>query len=161
MTTIEPRPYALIECRVVSHQRYGLVIRTAGGTRGYIDRGDIADGPIRADRWPTVGENLTCVVVAHRRDGRFQGSSRRRDIAFVGAVDDPRAALAAWGSIRDDESAGPPEKARFFALPEAVPLLRWALRHATGSPDRRRASEILADAPAELVREVGEDQEPS
>jgi hypothetical protein len=161
MSTIEPPPYALVECRVVSHQRWGLVIRSADGTRGYIDRGDVTDGPIRAEEWPAVGAHLTCVVVAHRRDGRFQGSARPRDIALVSAVDDPRAALEAWRAIRDDTSAGPGERARFFASPDAAALLRWALRHPAGSPHRTRAAEILADAPEDLVRDVGDDQGPS
>ena len=38
------------------------------------------------------------------------------------------------------------------------PLLRWALRQPAGSPDRRRAEDLLSEAPPHLVRSEAEDR---
>jgi hypothetical protein len=156
MTDFRVPKYALVQCQVLDHQPYGLLIQAGAGSRGFVDRADIADGVVAPEDWPRVGESMTCVVLGYARDGRVRASSRPRDVALVRDSREPGGAISAWIRVRDHGFSDPSDKEVFFASPDAVPTLRWALRHRVGSLDQNRALEVLADAPEEIVREVGE-----
>lgn len=156
MADSQIRKYALVECHVLDHQPYGLSIQVGAGPRGFVDKADIADGAAAPEDWPRIGESVTCVVLGYARDGRVRASSRPRDVALVRAVSDPGAAISVWIRVRDGGFIDPSDREGFFASPVAVPTLRWALRHRVGSMDRTRASEVLAEAPEDIVRKVRE-----
>ncbi|GHJ13365.1 hypothetical protein TPA0908_13600 [Micromonospora sp. AKA38] len=154
MTESQIPRYALVQCEVTGHASYGLVLQVSGGVRGFVDKVDIADEAVAFEDWPHVGESLTCVVLGYSRDGRIRASARPRDIALVAAVSDPESALMAWVRIRDQGFADSRDRARFIESADAIPVIRWALRHRIGTADWNRASEILSDAPDRLKREV-------
>ncbi|MGW4384404.1 hypothetical protein [Kitasatospora sp. NPDC004531] len=142
--------YALVDCVVVVHRHYGPVTRTApGDVPGYVDCLDLSDDPAagRAD-WPAVGQQLTCVVLGTTKDGRLRLSARPRDVELVGAVADLPAALATWRAVRDGGGAA----AEFLRADDAVPVLRWALRHPAGSGERTRAEALIERAPDGVQR---------
>jgi hypothetical protein len=150
------RRYDVVVCGVSGHQPYGLVIQVGDGPRGYIDSADIADEPVSADRWPAVGEALPCVVLGYTRDGGVRACSSPSYVAFIEGVSDPHRAISTWTRVRDGGFNDPDDRAEFFASPDTVPILRWALRPRADSLDRTRASEILGGAPEELARAVRE-----
>jgi hypothetical protein len=155
MSDIDAPRHPLVECEVTGHRHYGLVVRTVAGDRpGYVDASAISDELFTpADLWPSMGRVLTCVVVGGRRDGRLNLSCRPRDVELARSVADVREALAEWRTIRDEVRVGGrlPE---FMRSPDAVAVLRWALRRPADSPDHLGASELLADAPVGLARAV-------
>jgi hypothetical protein len=147
---------SLVECRVIKHAPYGLMLRTLPGDEpGYADSDAISDEPRSGtDHWPAVGAKVQCVVIARRRDGRLALSCRPRDVALARAAPDPVSALEAWRRVRDDGSRDPGLRSEFLASENAVPVLRWALRAPEGSPDRTLASEMVATATGPLARRV-------
>lgn len=149
MENSEYPKYSLVECRIVGHQHYGLVVRTVPGDRpGYVDESAISDQQYAPmNEWPGVGEALLCVILGDTRDGRLRLSSRPRDVALARAVVDVEATLSIWRRIRDEATAEPDPLVEFLGSQEAVPTLRWALSRPDGSADRLRASEIVEKAP--------------
>ncbi|BCL16869.1 S1 domain-containing protein [Micromonospora sagamiensis] len=152
MRGVKDPKYSLIECRVVRHQHYGLVMCVvADGSPGYVDRIAISDEPsVPEERWPGVGDVIPCVVLDHLRDGRLRLSCRPRDVAYAAAVSDLEAALTLWRKVRD-EGVGRAEVEDFLAPRDAEATLRWALRRPVGSVDHSRVVEIVAEAPGWLV----------
>lgn len=151
------RDYSLVECRIASHQHYGLTVHTiAGNIPGYVDESAISDEDFTPRVcWPSKGERLTCVVLGKAGGGRLRLSSRPRDIELANSVVDVVIALAAWRLARDDEEGV--GLAEFWRLPDVVAVLRWALRRPAHSRDRARAVEIVALAPTAIkdsLREV-------
>lgn len=156
MENLEYPKYSLVECRIVRHQHYGLVVRTVPGDRpGFIDESAISDQPYAPmSDWPGVGETLLCVVLGGSRDGRTRLSSRPRDVALARAVVDVEAALLVWRRIRDEATLEAGPLAEFFESREAVPTLRWELNRPHESTDHSRASEIFEKAPDCLKRQL-------
>ncbi|MFE0592568.1 hypothetical protein [Micromonospora echinospora] len=147
MSDVKHPEYSLVECRVVRHRHYGLVMRVVPDeSPGYVDRIEISDEPsVPTERWPGVGDVIPCVVLGHRRDGRLRLSCRPRDVAYASDVSDLEAALTLWRKVRDE--AGRAEVEDFLASRDAEASLRWALRRPVGSVDHSRAVEIVAEAP--------------
>ena len=137
--------YAVVDSTVVGHQRYGVLVRSDSGRPGFIDRADLADGPAPPHEWPAIGDRVRAVVLGPTRTGRLRLCTRPSYLALIGSVTDPAVALAEW--VR---AADPGARQEFYRSPNARPLLRWALRQPAGSPDRRRAEDLLAGAPPDL-----------
>ncbi|KDN87209.1 hypothetical protein KCH_10300 [Kitasatospora cheerisanensis KCTC 2395] len=137
-----------MECVVIGHQHYGPRTRTvAGDLPGYVDASVVSDDPGSSrEDWPAVGQRLDCVVLGQTRDGRLRLSARPRDIELIRSVAEVRTALTGWRALAEagDEAAGVRE---FLRTPEALPTLRWALRHPAGSEDRVRAEAMVERMP--------------
>jgi len=54
-----------VECVVVGHIHYGLLIESEDGERGFVDRMYIGGAP--GTPWPAVGTVLPCVVIGYTR----------------------------------------------------------------------------------------------
>jgi hypothetical protein len=147
--------YSLVDLEVTGHQPYGVLVRTADGTSGFVDSADISDVPISRADWPPIGYRAAGVVLGVTRAGRLRGSLRPADVELVESVDDPQSVFAEWGRIRDRGFADDAEKNDFFAAGETPAILRWALSQHETSLDRGRAVEILSDAPEPLRVELG------
>lgn len=156
MNAPEFRKYSLVECQIVRHQHYGLVVSTIlGGRSGFVDESAISDEPYTpSSDWPRVGEELLGVVLGETVDGRLRLSSRPRDVALARAVGDVEVALMAWRQIRDDVNGVESRLSEFLKSSEAVPILRWAKSRPLESIDRVRALEIIAIAPESLARDL-------
>lgn len=156
MGTPEHPQYSLVECRIVRHQHYGLVVRTVSDHQpGFVDESAISDQPsVPMNEWPGVGATLPCVVLGGTRDGRLRLSSRPRDVALARAGLNVEAALSTWRRIRDEATVEDDLLVDFFESQEALPTLRWALDRPHGSADHSRAIEIAEKAPDWLKRRL-------
>ncbi|MEV0680255.1 hypothetical protein AB0I60_27440 [Actinosynnema sp. NPDC050436] len=85
--------YDRVECLVTGHRHFGLLVRTDGGTPGFVDSADIADARAATADWPPVGSRLRCDVLGLARDGRVRVTSAPAYVELVGSLDDPREAL--------------------------------------------------------------------
>ena len=156
MTAGQAHRYSLVDLEVTGHQPYGVLFRTAAGTPGFVDKADISDAPIAPEVWPAIGYRGTGVVLGVTRTGKLRASLRPADVGLVRSVDDAESALNAWAKIRDRGFADASEREKFFAAPEAVAILKWALCQREFSPDRGRALDVLSEAPAQLRAELGD-----
>ncbi|HYS40734.1 MAG TPA: hypothetical protein VEO01_34400 [Pseudonocardiaceae bacterium] len=154
MSSNEDPKYAVVDCTVVGHQAYGLVVQDDHGRRGFVDSLDIDDEIVAEHRWPPIGEPIRCVLLGHTRDGRLRLSLRPSDVALVTAVDNAAAALAEWARIRDLENPGVELRQSFYRSGRAADILRWALRRLPNSVDSMRAHQLLLDAPESLRIDV-------
>src|SRR5947209_8025121 len=93
--------YTAIECTVVGHQPYGLIVQSENDERGFIDSIEISDSPAARGEWPSKGQRLPCVVLGRTKDGRLRLSARQSDVMLVRTVDNVADALAEWQNIRD------------------------------------------------------------
>jgi hypothetical protein len=144
------RRYSLVDLEVTGHQSFGVLFRTADGESGFVDLADISDVPIGRDEWPAVGYRGTGVVLGTTRAGKLRASLRPADVGLARDVDDPDGALDSWFRVRDRGFADESERDAFFAAPETVAVLRWALSQREPSPDRDRALDVVVDAPERL-----------
>lgn len=149
------RRYSLVDLEVTGHQSFGVLFRTANGESGFVDSADISDAPIARDDWPAVGSRGTGVLLGATRAGKLRVSLRPADVGLAKVVDDADSSLKTWFQVRDHGFADESERAAFFAAPDTVATLRWALSQRESSPDRERAIEIVADAPEPVRAELG------
>jgi len=149
------RRYSLVDLEVTGHQPYGVLFRTAEGESGFVDMADISDVPITRGDWPPVGYRGTGVVLGVTRTGKLRVSLRPAYVGLVRNVGDPDSAFEMWFQVRDRGFADDSERDAFFAAPEAIAVLRWALNQREPSPDRDRALEVVLDAPERLRAELG------
>jgi len=156
MTAEQANRYSLVDLEVTGHQSYGVLFRTTAGAVGFVDKADISDAPIAPQDWPAVGYRGTGVVLGVTRTGKLRASLRPSDVRLVRSVDDAESALNAWAKIRDRGFADSSERDGFFAAPEAVAILRWALCRREFSPDRGWALDLLSEAPEQLRSELGD-----
>ena len=144
MTTADIPRYTLVDGEVTGRQDYGLIVRAADNRPGFVDSADIADEPVPQEEWPSTGTRLRGVVLGVTRDGRLRLSLRPRDVTLVESVPDPAGALRTWHALR----RGDPDTVRAFqGSVEARALLRWALAHPAGSPDRELGERLLTRPP--------------
>jgi hypothetical protein len=155
MTAEQAGRYSLVDLEVTGHQPYGVLVRTADGAPGFVDSADISDVPIAREDWPAIGHRAAGVVLGVTRAGKLRASLRPADVGLVQGVDDAQSAFTEWARVRDQGFADEADKNDFFAARETPAILRWALSQHESSPNRRRASEILADAPGSLRAELG------
>ncbi|MGX4735928.1 hypothetical protein [Kitasatospora griseola] len=99
-------------------------------------------------RWEIVELTPAQVDRGKTRDGRLRLSARPRDVELARSVADVRAALEVWRAMRDEAA----DAGDVLQTAEAVPVLRWALRHPVGSEERTRAEAVVDRVPEELVR---------
>lgn len=147
--------YSIVDCEVVSHRDFGLIVRSMEGGSGYIDVMDISDERLAPDRWPLPGQLISCVVLGYTRDGRMRLTARGGDIALVRNVADVASAIAEWETVRDASSSAT-GVGDFFQSGNAIALLRWALLRPRSSMDWKRASTLLRSAPEWIRRAVSE-----
>ena len=151
--------YAIVNCVVVSHQHYGLVVQSDAGRRGFVDRIDIADTATEAAEWPAVGDNIRGVVLGLTQDGRIRLSIRRMDIDLVESLHDPTQALREWQKIETARNNDPAIIEGFLQSSNARTLLRWALKRPPQSEDHVRALVVLEVAPEDIRDDfLGSDQ---
>lgn len=91
------RRYDVVHCSVVGHARYGLLIESQDGERGFVDSSYITDKP--GEPWPAVGQRLRCVVLGHTREGRLRAPAMPLYVETVAAADDPVAAVDTWSLL--------------------------------------------------------------
>jgi hypothetical protein len=155
MTAEQAGRYSLVDLEVTGHQPYGVLVRTADGTAGFVDSADISDVPIARADWPAIGYRAAGVVLGVTRAGKLRASLRPADVELVKGVGDAQTAFTEWARVRDQGFADDAERNAFFAARETTAILRWALSQHESSPDRGRAVEILSDAPESLRAELG------
>lgn len=151
--TEHPR-YTVVSCTVVDHQRYGLVIQSELGQRGFVDRAEISDGVISVDMWPKVGDQIRGVVLGYTNDGRIRISARPRDVTLIESLAEPMAAMEEWRAIKETSTRNVIARNYFYKSPNAPALLRWALRNPPSSADRNKALELLSTAPVQLRNQL-------
>jgi hypothetical protein len=86
--------YDVIQCSVIGHAQYGLLIESEDGERGYVDSTHITDKP--REPWPAVGQRLRCVVLGYTKEGRLRAAATPQYVEVVAAADDPVAADDQW-----------------------------------------------------------------
>lgn len=91
------RRYDIVHCTVVGHVRYGLLIESEDGERGYVDSSYITDRP--GEPWPEVGLQLRCVVLGYTRDGRLRVAATPTYVDVLAPTGDPVAAVDQWRSL--------------------------------------------------------------
>ena len=64
------RRHDIVHCSVVGHVRYGLLIESEDGERGFVDSSYIGGRP--DEPWPEVGRRLQCVVLGYTGAGRLR-----------------------------------------------------------------------------------------
>jgi hypothetical protein len=146
--------YELIECNVVAHASYGLIIESTSGERGYIDTADIGDTPLERKDWPSVGRTITGVAIGYRRDGRLVISARPSDIALVRAAVDIQGTMNEWARLRRADEEYTRAKDSMTTSDDAEVVLRWALSRSRLSPEPGVALRALANAPSSLLLEL-------
>jgi hypothetical protein len=152
--------YAIITFEVIGYADYGLLVRDVeSGGRGFVDRADVADAPVRADAWPAVGERARGVVLGCSRDGRIRVHSGQAYVALVESLVDPDSAMREWVAVKRAGVADAGIRDEFFRSPNSRALIRWALGRPQGSADRRAAVELLAVAPSKFLERFAEGQE--
>lgn len=97
MESPERRRYDVVNCVVIGHARYGLLIESEDGECGFVDSSDITDTP--GEPWPAVGEDLRCIVLGHAKDGRLRVAVTPAYVDVVAAADDPATAVDHWSSM--------------------------------------------------------------
>ena len=127
--------YSLVDLEITGHQRDGLVVRTADGADGFVDRADISDTPIPRADWPAIGSTAAGVVLGVTRAGKLRVSLRPGEVGLVTAalelvtgVDHTREAVTAWARVRDHDFADDAARNEFLAASRAAASLREALR---------------------------------
>src|SRR5689334_12700076 len=150
VTGAKATKYAVVECIVVRHQHYGLMVQLGTGDKGFVDQLEIADFPMQADEWPAVGDRIRAVVLGSNQDGRLRLSARRRDIVLIESSMDPASALEEWQRVKNSDSSEAELLAQFYRSSNARALLRWALSHDPSTAEYMRAREVLSLAPDEI-----------
>lgn len=87
--------YDLVHCSVVGHARYGLLIESEDGARGFVDSSYVSDRP--GEPWPEVGRRLRCVVLGYTRDGRLRVAATPTYVDVMASTGD---AVAAYEQCR-------------------------------------------------------------
>ncbi|HEX5492980.1 MAG TPA: hypothetical protein VFX70_00215 [Mycobacteriales bacterium] len=150
------RRYDLVDCEIIGHHSYGILLRTSEGLTGFADLSDIFDAPTSRDEWPPIGTRMTGVVLGENRSGRVRVSTRTLDVALAREVADPEQALSEWIRMRDTGFRDPSGMDSFLGSVNAAAVLRWATRQRESSPDRARGLEVLASAPEWLRSAVAD-----
>ncbi|MFS8101787.1 hypothetical protein LFM09_32130 [Lentzea alba] len=146
------RRYAVVSGTVVSHPPYGIFLTTDTGDRAFIDSDYVADGGVRRDEWPQPGERVRGMVLGVTRDGRVRLSTRQSDVDLVDEGVDASRAMAAWDAFRQAGDAGSGQE--LLALPDAVAVLRWALRQPPGWNLKPKVLGLLEHAPPAVREEL-------
>jgi hypothetical protein len=89
--------YDVVECSVIGHVRYGLLIESRDGESGFVDRAHITDRP--GESWPAVGQPLRCVVLGYTKEGRLRAAATPLYVEMIAAADDPAAAANTWSLL--------------------------------------------------------------
>jgi hypothetical protein len=152
--------YSIITFEVIGYADYGLLVRDVdSGARGFVDRADVADAPIRADAWPAVGERVRGIVLGCSRDGRIRVHSGQEYVALIESLADPDSAMREWVAVKRAGVSDSGIRDEFFRSPNSRALIRWALGRPQGSADQRAAAELLAVAPSKFLEGPTEGRE--
>jgi hypothetical protein len=89
--------YDMVHGSVVGHVRYGLLIESEDGERGFVDSSYISDGP--GEAWPEVGRRLRCVVLGYTREGRLRVAATPTYVDVMASTGDSVAAWEQWRSL--------------------------------------------------------------
>lgn len=154
MTDSVPLRYSIVDCVVVGHQPYGLIVQSGTGVRGFIDRMDISDIPAAEDEWPALGTQVHGVVLGHARDGRLRLSARRMDKELLETLADPVRVLREWEAVKQASSSDVTITEGLYKSSDGRAVLRWALKHPSHSAEHMAALDILATAPMDILRDV-------
>lgn len=145
--------FDVVECTVVGHRHFGILVEADDGTPGFIDKAEVSDDYVDSTGWPLVGSRIRCVVLGHSHDGRIRVTSAPAHVELVNSLDDPQQALREWSSLK--ESHGAEVVASFYRSPNARALIAWGLKGVSGSSNRTLALELLAGAPESLRDALG------
>jgi predicted RNA-binding protein with RPS1 domain len=146
--------YTVIECTVIGHRSYGLIVRLDSGESGFVDRSYIADTVLSIDEWPRVNTRIRGILLGYTRDGRVRVSARRRDRVLIESLNNPESALHEWQMIESSTVDDTERRREFYRSPNAHALLKWALANPSNSVARQRAVELIAEAPSDLKRDL-------
>jgi hypothetical protein len=91
--------YDVVPCTVTGHVRYGLLIESEDGERGYVDSAYVTDKP--GEPWPAVGDQVRAVVLNYVQGGRLRVATSPTYVEQLIATGDPVAAADAWRQQRD------------------------------------------------------------
>jgi hypothetical protein len=119
--------YAVIEVTVVAHARYGLVVETADGERGWVEDDLIHDSRDITATWPAVGTALPAVVLGRTNDGRMKLAARPADVRYAKAARDPGSGLAAVERVRATDAEVRQAVRSLTTSPDGPPAVAWAL----------------------------------
>jgi hypothetical protein len=119
--------YALVDVTVVAHARFGLVVETADGERGWVEDDLIHDNRDRSAAWPAVGATLTTVVMGYTADGRIRFAARPADVRYAKAARDPGGGLAAVERVRATDADVRQAVKSLTTSPDGPPAVAWAL----------------------------------
>lgn len=149
--------YEIVECVITGHAPYGLIIQSASGERGYIDSGDISDGPLEPKDWPTVGQAITGVAMSYLRDGRLVVSARPSDVALVRSAADIQTTMDAWARLCRADEEYTKAVHSLVTSEDVMAVLRWALSRSQLSSEPGVALRALAGAASGMLLEVMDD----
>ncbi|MEV4116054.1 hypothetical protein [Nonomuraea sp. NPDC049695] len=153
METVMSPKYSLVDAMVVGHRPYGLIIRSAAGERGFVDRSHIAHIRVEANAWPPVGEQVRGVVLGRAEDGRLRLDIRKMDVELIESLTDPKRALQEWTEVETSSAE------TYCRSLEGAIVLRWALRHPPRTVEHARAMALLAAVSTD-ARRVLENDDP-
>ncbi|MGW6448601.1 hypothetical protein [Lentzea sp. NPDC055074] len=89
--------YDIVHCLVTGRVRYGLLIESEDGERGFVDSSYITDQP--GEPWPELGQRLRCIVLGYAKDGRLRAAATPLCVEMVASADDPVAAVERWSVL--------------------------------------------------------------
>jgi hypothetical protein len=119
--------YAVIDVTVVEHTRFGMIVASADGERGWVEDDLIHDNRDRGAAWPAVGSTLTTVVMGYTADGRIRLAARPADVRYARAARDPGGGLAAVERVRATDADVRQAVKSLTTSPDGPPAVAWAL----------------------------------
>jgi hypothetical protein len=119
--------YTVIDVTVVEHTRFGMIVATADGERGWVEDDLIHDSRDRGAQWPAIGATLTTVVMGYTADGRMRLAARPADVRYAKAARDPGSGLAAVERVRATDADVRQAVKSLTASPDGPPAVAWAL----------------------------------